>query len=171
MIFSGLFKKKPVELKVGDKAPDFELPSSDVTPIRLSQFLGKKIIVLYFYPKDHTYFCIAESSSFRDHYVEFQEAGAEVVGVSSDTPFSHTGFVAKYKLPFILLSDAENKVRKLYGVPPTLGFIPGRTTFVIDKTGIIRHVFTSQFRYDSHVKMALDVVKNLANPSVVEPVH
>jgi len=159
MIFENLFKQRPVELKIGDKAPDFELPAADGTPVRLSSFFGKKAVVLYFYPMDNTYFCIHESQSFRDNYELFQKAGAEVVGVSSDSPKSHVGFAAKHKLPFILLSDQKSQVRNLYQVPPTLKLIPGRTTYVIDREGIIRHVYTSQFRYDSHVKLALDIVQ------------
>ena len=161
MAFGFLFKKRPVELQVGTQAPDFELPSSDGSPVRLSDFQGKQAVVLYFYPKDNTYFCIAESSSFRDLYLDFKKAGAEIVGVSSDSPFSHAGFSTKYKLPFILLSDQKNTVRELYRVPSTLGLLPGRTTYVIDKAGIIRHAFTSQFRYDSHVKLAMEIVQKL----------
>ncbi len=156
-----LFQRTPVELKVGTNAPDFQAFTQLGLPFQLADHLGNKIIVLYFYPKDHTYFCIHESKMFRDHYEEFKKRGAEVVGVSSDSIESHLGFARKYGLPFPLLSDQNNHIRKLYRVPPTLGLIPGRTTYVIDKKGIIRHVFTSQFQYDSHVKLSLDIVQKL----------
>jgi peroxiredoxin Q/BCP len=145
-------------VKVGDPAPDFTLPSQTTVPVRLSDFKGKKSVVLYFYPKDDTYFCVAESCGFRDAYEVFKDKGAEVIGVSSDNPVSHTRFAAKYKLPFILLSDEKNEVRTLYGVPPTLGVIPGRVTYVIDKQGIVRHVFNSQFNARSHVDQSLAIL-------------
>lgn len=116
--------------------------------------------MLYFYPKDDTYGCIAESCAFRDQYEVFKDAGAEVVGISSDSPASHKAFAAKYRLPFILLSDTGNKVRELYGVPTTMGMIPGRVTYIIDKTGVVRDVFNSQFHPTSHVEQALKIIKS-----------
>jgi peroxiredoxin Q/BCP len=145
-------------VKVGQPAPDFELSSHQDKSVRLSDFRGKKFVVLYFYPKDDTYFCIAESCGFRDSYEVFKDRGAEVIGVSSDNPASHRKFAAKYKLPFILLSDEKNDVRTLYGVPSTLGMIPGRVTYVIDKQGIVRHVFNSQFNAQSHVDQSLAIL-------------
>lgn len=143
-------------------APDFTLPSQVDQPVSLSQYRGKKNVVLYFYPKDDTYNCIVESSEFRDQYEVFKDVGAEVIGVSSDSPESHVKFAEKYKLPFILLSDQSNEVRENYGVSATLGFIPGRVTFVIDKTGIVRHVFNSQFDPKSHVSQSLAILKELS---------
>ncbi|MFN0117990.1 MAG: peroxiredoxin [Elusimicrobiota bacterium] len=156
-MFDFLFKKEP--LKVGELAPDFSLPSQNGNVIRLSQFRERTCVVLYFYPKDNTYGCIAESCDFRDSYEIFKESKVEVIGISSDSPSSHRNFAEKYKLPFILLSDEKNEVRKLYRVPPTMGVIPGRVTFVIDKQGIIRHVFSSQFNPKSHVEEALRIIK------------
>src|SRR6266480_6263061 len=142
-------------VKVGDRAPDFTLPSLTGEPVSLESFLGKKNIVLYFYPKDDTPGCTAEACSFRDSYEAFQEAGAEVVGVSSDSEASHQRFANKYKLPYILLSDKNGELRKKYGVPTTLGFMPGRVTYVIDKEGIVRHIFSSQFAPEQHIVEAI----------------
>jgi len=146
-------------LKAGDQAPDFRLSDQAGKPISLADFRGKKSVVLYFYPKDDTPGCTAESCSFRDSYEVFQEAGAEVIGVSSDSPESHAKFAAKYHLPFRLLSDDGEKVRRLYGVSSTLGLLPGRVTYVIDRRGVIRHVFSSQFRPKKHVEEALQILK------------
>jgi thioredoxin-dependent peroxiredoxin len=149
-------------VKVGDRAPDFTLPSLTGEPVSLESFFGKKNIVLYFYPKDNTAGCTAEACSFRDSYEVFQEAGAEVIGISSDSEASHQQFASKYKLPFILLSDLGGVVRKFYGVPSTLGLLPGRVTYVIDNQGIVRHIFSSQFAPQMHVAEALKVLKELS---------
>src|ERR1043165_7935118 len=124
-------------LKVGDKAPDFTLPKQDGTPVRLQDLLQKAAVVLYFYPQDNTPGCTQEACSFRDSYEAFKEAGAEVVGISSQSAASHQAFSAKHRLPFTLVSDEGAKVRKEYGVPSTLGLLPGRVTYVIDREGII----------------------------------
>ena len=129
--------------------------------MRLSDFRGKKSVVLYFYPKDDTPGCTKEACSFRDSYEAFRDAGAEVIGVSSDNEASHRKFADKFKLPFMLVADAGGAVRKRYGVPATLGLLPGRVTFVIDRDGIVRHVFNSQFQATKHVDEALAVLKRL----------
>jgi peroxiredoxin Q/BCP len=147
-------------VEVGQKAPDFELPDASGTRVRLSDFRGKKAVVLYFYPKDDTPGCTAEACSFRDSYEDFQEAGAEVIGVSSDSASSHEKFARRHKLPFTLLSDADGKVRKQYGVPATLGLLPGRVTFVIDRDGAVRHVFNSQLQATRHVSEALAALES-----------
>ncbi len=149
-------------VKVGDRAPDFTLPSLTGQPVSLESFLGKKIIVLYFYPKDNTPGCTAEACSFRDSYEAFQEAGAEVIGISSDTEKSHQQFANKHRLPFLLLSDLGGVVRKFYGIPATFGLLPGRVTYIIDKQGIVRHIFSSQFAPQMHVAEALKVLKELS---------
>jgi thioredoxin-dependent peroxiredoxin len=150
-------RRKPVD--VGDKAPDFELKDQNGQSLRLSALLGKTV-VLYFYPKDDTYYCVAESIDFRDHYPQFTSGNAEVIGVSSDSSDSHTRFAAKYKLPFRLLSDPGGKLRRLYGVPATLGVIPGRVTYVIDPEGIVRKIVNSQFNPKSHVEEALEALSH-----------
>jgi thioredoxin-dependent peroxiredoxin len=150
---------------VGDEAPDFALPSGSGEHVRLGDLIGEKAVVLYFYPKDDTPGCTAEACSFRDGYEDFVEAGAEVVGVSSDSAESHEQFAATNGLPFILLSDGGGEVRKRYGVPSTLGIFPGRVTYVIDKGGKVRHVFSSQFGATRHVGEALKVVRALNEES------
>jgi peroxiredoxin Q/BCP len=145
-------------VKVGAQAPEFALPDADGKPVRLADLRGKPV-VLYFYPKDDTPGCTKEACSFRDQYQDFQDAGAVVVGVSSDSSESHRKFAQKHKLPFTLLSDAGGKVRKLYGVPATLGLLPGRVTFVIDGEGVVRHVFNSQLAATRHVEEALGTLR------------
>jgi peroxiredoxin Q/BCP len=149
-------------IKIGDRVPDFSLASQSGTTVKLSDFLGKKSVVLYFYPKDDTPGCTAESCGFRDSYEVFSEAGAEVIGISSDSVDSHVRFAAKYNLPFTLLSDQNNQVRKLFGVPATMFILPGRVTYVIDKEGIVRHIFDSMLDFKAHVDEALKTVKSLS---------
>ena len=119
-------------------------------------------MVIYFYPKDDTPGCTKEACSFRDFYEDFNEAGAMVIGISDDSPNTHADFAKKNNLPFTLLSDHGNKVRELLGVPKSLlGLIPGRVTYVIDKKGIVRHVFNSQFNVEKHVHEAIEVLKQI----------
>ncbi len=148
-------------VQVGDTAPDFTLPSQSGETVSLKDFIGKKSVVLYFYPKDDTPGCTAEACAFRDSYEVFKEAGAEVIGVSDDSSASHQKFASKYNLPFILVSDTGKQLRKLYGVPSTLGLLPGRVTYVIDKSGIVRHIFNSQFNFKGHIEEALKTLKDL----------
>jgi peroxiredoxin Q/BCP len=148
-------------IQVGDKAPDFTLPSQSGDQVRLSDRLGEQVVVLYFYPKDETPGCTAEACAFRDSHEVFTEAGAEVIGVSSDSVDKHASFASHHQLPFTLLSDAGGKVRKSYGVPSTLGLLPGRTTYVIDRDGTVKYVFNSQVNIGKHVEDALAVVKRL----------
>lgn len=148
-------------LKVGDAAPDFTLPGQDKKNVSLKDYSGKKIVVLYFYPKDFTPGCTLEACTFRDSYEIFTDAGAEVIGVSADSPESHVKFREEHRLPFLLLSDEKNEVSKLYGVGKMLGLLPNRTTFVIDKTGVIRHIFSSQTDAKKHADEALKIVNEL----------
>lgn len=140
---------------VGDIAPDFTLPSQSGEWVSFSDFLGKKAVVLYFYPKDDTPGCTKEACAFRDEHERFGNLGAEVIGISSDPVRSHERFAHKHKLPFALLSDEGGEVRKLYEVPNTLGLFPGRVTYIVDKEGVVRHVYSSQLGVTKHVKEAL----------------
>ena len=148
-------------VQVGDKAPDFALPSQTGDQVRLSDRLGERVVVLYFYPKDNTRGCTAEACAFRDSHEVFADAGAEVIGISSDSADKHAAFAGQHKLPFTLLSDAGGQVRKSYGVPSVLGMLPGRVTYVIDRTGTVRHVFNSMTNIGGHVSDALTVVRQI----------
>ena len=148
-------------VEVGDPAPDFTLPSQSGDQVRLSDVWHRGPVVLYFYPKDETPGCTTEACTFRDSYEAFKEAGAEVVGVSSDSVTSHESFAAKHRLPFVLLADDGGRVRKQYGVRPTLGILPGRVTYVIDGQGVVRHVFSSQTGVQRHVQEALDALNEI----------
>ena len=143
---------------VGQPAPEFTLPDQDGGAVSLSSLKGGWVVV-YFYPKDDTPGCTAESCSFRDSFEEFSDAGAKVVGISGDSVESHKAFATKHNLPFTLLADTDGSVRKAFGVSKTLGLIPGRVTYVIDPDGVVRHKFSSQFKPKSHIDEALDVIK------------
>ena len=148
------------KIGVGDTAPDFTLPSQSGEEVSLRHFVGrKKAVVLFFYPKDDTPGCAKEACSFRDGYERFEKIDAEVIGISSDSVRSHERFVEKHGLPFVLLSDEGGEVRKLYGVPNTLGLFPGRATYVIDEEGVVRHVFSSQLGVTRHVEQALEALE------------
>jgi peroxiredoxin Q/BCP len=149
-------------IAAGDRAPDFKLHDQKGREVSLSEFRGKKAVVLYFYPKDETPGCTKEACSFRDSYEDFVRAGAEVIGVSGDSVAKHQSFAEHHRLPFTLLADADNALRKAYGVPATLWILPGRVTYVIDKEGVVRHVFDSQLQATRHIDEALAVVKKLA---------
>ncbi|MDG2989802.1 peroxiredoxin [Candidatus Synechococcus calcipolaris G9] len=147
---------------VGDRAPDFSLPSGTGTTIHLQDYIGKKPVVLYFYPKSDTPGCTVQACSFRDAYTVFQELGAEVIGLSNDSVAAQDRFAKNHQLPFILLSDEGNQVRKLYGVPgPIFGMVPGRVTYIIDQEGIVRHIFDSMLNFSAHVDESLKILRQL----------
>lgn len=154
-------------LKVGDPAPKFRLPSNKGEQVSLGEFLGRKNLVLYFYPKDYSAGCTREACTFRDSYSAFKELDAEILGVSPDSRSSHEKFANDEQLPFPLLSDSEGVVSKVYGVRSTLGFIPGRVTFVIDKQGIIRHVYSSQIHAQRHVEEALSALRSMTRATQI----
>ncbi len=149
------------QVQPGSQAPDFTLPDASGKAVRLSDVWQQGPVVLYFYPKDNTRGCTAEACAFRDAYEVFREAGAEVVGVSSDSEASHEKFAAQHNLPFVLLSDAGGEVSKRYGATALFGLMTGRVTFVIDRTGTVRHVFNSMFNAAKHVDEALEVLRTL----------
>jgi len=144
------------KLEVGDTIPSFTLKNQLGVEINIDTFRGKKAMVIYFYPKDDTPGCTKEACKFRDEFEAFTDLDVEVIGISADNVTSHLKFAKKYRLPFTLLSDTKNKVRKLFGVPKSmLGLIPGRVTYVINRDGIIIHIFNSQFGAEKHIKEAL----------------
>jgi len=142
------------KVQVGDTAPDFTLSTQSGAPVSLRDLLVEKDVVLYFYPRDNTAVCTAEACTFRDTYELFKDAGAEVIGISSDSVESHQQFAAAHELPFLLLSDTDGLIRKRYGVPTAFG-LPGRVTYVIDRQGVVRHICFSQFTSQKHVDEAL----------------
>jgi peroxiredoxin Q/BCP len=149
-------------LKIGDKAPDISLPDQNQHIVRLGDFEGKQILVVYFYPKDGTTGCTAESCSFRDSYAAFSRHGAQVLGISQDGAASHQKFIADHSLPFPLLSDVDGTAAKSFGLKKTLGIIPARVTFVIDKQGIVQGAYSSQLKMKGHSEDALDVVQRIS---------
>lgn len=148
-------------LKVGDIVPNFTAQTTDGSFFNSTEYIGKKTIVVYFYPKDNTRVCTVQACSFRDQYEDFKVFGAEVIGVSSDSISSHQKFAKQYRLPFILLSDSKKQLRKLFGVSnDLLGILPGRVTYVIDSQGKIQLVFDSMSG-PIHIKKALDCIKKM----------
>lgn len=147
-------------LKIGDKIPAFSAVDTNGNLFDSKDVVGKKAAVIYFYPKDNTRVCTEQACSFRDQYEEFKALGAEVIGISSDSLKSHQNFASRYKLPFILLSDSDKKLRKLFGVPnDLLGLIPGRVTYIADKEGIVQLIFNSMSG-KIHIEKALAFLQN-----------
>jgi peroxiredoxin Q/BCP len=152
------------KLQPGQPAPDFELSDQRSNTVRLSSLRGLSAVVLFFYPKDDTSGCTREACGFRDDYARFQNASAQIFGISSDSVDSHARFAAKFRLPYQLLSDPKGRIRKLYGATGMLaGLIPARVTFVIDRDGIIRHIYSSQSQFQQHVTEALAAIDNGAS--------
>jgi peroxiredoxin Q/BCP len=150
-------------IKVGDLVNHFTAVTADGSSFDSKDYVGKQPLVIYFYPKDNTSVCTAQACSFRDQYEDFKLLGAEVIGVSSDSIQSHQKFAKQYRLPFILLSDSEKQLRKLFGVPnDLLGLIPGRVTYVIDNKGKVQLIFNS-LAGPIHIKKALECVKKISD--------
>ena len=152
-----------MDLKVGDKIPNFKAKDTNGNDFDSQNLVGLKPLVIYFYPKDNTPGCTAQACSFRDQYEDFKDLGAEVIGISSDSIASHQEFTEHYKLPFLLLSDSDKKIKKLFGVhSKILGLLPGRVTYVADKNGIIQLIFDSMLA-TKHMSKALETVKRLVS--------
>jgi len=148
---------------VGDKAPDFALKAQDGRTVTLHDYAGKSNVVVYFYPKDFTVGCTAEAKAFSENYDEVLKIGAEVIGISSDTQETHGRFAESCHVKFLLLSDEGGKVREAYGVKTSLGLIPGRVTFVIDKAGVVRRIYSSQLNPARHVSEAVEALKTIGS--------
>ncbi|KAL9224184.1 hypothetical protein vseg_000246 [Gypsophila vaccaria] len=145
----------------GSMPPAFNLKDQDGKSVSLSKFKGKPVIV-YFYPADETPGCTKQACAFRDSYEKFKKAGAEVVGISGDDVASHKSFKQKYRLPYTLLSDEGNRIRKEWGVPSDLfGALPGRQTYVLDRNGVVRLVYNNQFQPEKHIDETLKFLQNL----------
>lgn len=148
-------------LKVGDIIPEFTAQDAYGNVFKSENIIGKSPVVIYFYPKDDTPGCTAQACGFRDNYEIFKEHGAEVIGISSDTVIAHENFASKYKLPFTLLSDSDNKIRNVFGVQSDFfGLIPGRVTYVVDNNGIIVMIFDSILA-SKHIVKALNAIKKI----------
>jgi thioredoxin-dependent peroxiredoxin len=148
-------------LAVGQPAPDVTLSDQDGKRVSLQALWRRGPLVVYFYPQDETPGCTKEACAFRDAYEVFSDAGATVVGISSDPVESHRRFAARHRLPFVLLADEQDEARAQFGVPRTLGLLGGRVTFVIDREGTVRKVFSSQLFAARHVTEALATVEGL----------
>ncbi len=151
----------PNNVILDEVAPDFSLKDQNGKTVKLSDYKGKKNVVVYFYPKDNTPICTKESCSFRDAYEKFKDMGAEVIGISSDSVESHKNFAKEHKLPFTLLSDVNSELREAWGVPKTAKILPGRVTYVIDKKGVVKHIFNSAMDSTKHMEEAKAVLEKL----------
>ena len=147
---------KPI--KPGDYIPDFSLKDQDGNLLEISNYLGKKKLVIFFYPQDGSLNCTKEACYFRDLSDVFEEADAIVIGISSQSVESHKEFAEKNRLKYTLLSDHGNNVRKLFGVPGRVfGLIPGRVTYVADRSGRVVYIFDSQTETQRHADEALKI--------------
>lgn len=150
-----------IKVKAGDRAPDFEGPTSDGSRLGLKDFAGKKNVVLYFYPKDDTPGCTREACSFRDSLQPIRNMSAEIVGVSLDSIQSHDSFAKKYSLPFPLISDKDKRVATAYGVLRDIGLSTNRVTFIIDKKGKVAKIFP-KVDVSKHTEEVVSALKELA---------
>lgn len=149
-------------LQIGDNCPIFSLENQEGKIINMTDFIGQKILVIYFYPKDDTSGCTKEACSFRDSHEAFKDLGCEVFGISSDSASSHLKFATKNRLTFNLLADTKQEVRNTFGVPRSLfGLISGRVTYIIDLKGEIRGIYNSMTDTEGHITKALDLVKTV----------
>jgi len=150
------------KIEVGSEIPEFALENQFGETFNIGDYVGKKNLVIYFYPKDDTPGCTKEACSFRDQFAVFEDADAMIIGVSSQSVDSHLKFAEKYNLNYTLLADVNKEVRKLFGVPADIfGLIPGRVTYIVNKEGKVVYVFNSQTKAEEHVNEALAVIKNL----------
>ena len=154
------FNSDMEKLAVGSSIPSFALKDQNGNLFDINSVLGKKNLVIYFYPKDDSPGCTKEACSFRDQFEVFAEADAVIIGISSQSVASHKDFAEKYRLNYTLLSDEGNKISSLFGVPTNLfGLIPGRVTYVVNKEGKVIYLFNSQLNAEGHVQEALKILK------------
>ncbi len=150
-------------LKVGDPVPSFTLPDQNGKPFNVGDYIGKKILVIYFYPKDESPVCTKEACAFRDKYEDFTQKGALVIGINSGTVESHKAFLEHYHLPFLLLSDTGNKVLEQFGVKSAF-FMTGRETFVIDLGGKVAFTYNSMLKGTRHMEETLAFIEKMQHP-------
>ena len=149
---------RPVNREIGDTLPLFTLKDQDNSDFSIAEYIGKKKLVIYFYPKDESPVCTKEACAFRDSYAQYTDAGAVVVGINSAPVASHKAFAEKNRLPFTLLSDPGNEVLKQFGIKNVL-FITGRETFVIGLSGKVEFKFRGFLKGDEHSQQVLSFLK------------
>jgi peroxiredoxin Q/BCP len=155
------------KIQVGDMIPAFALKDQNGNDFYIASLLGRKKLVIFFYPQDGSLNCTKEACYFRDLSDVFDEVDAIVIGISSQSVESHKEFAEKNQLKYTLLSDNENKVRKLFGVPGRVfGLIPGRVTYVIDQSGKVVYIFDSQTETQRHADEALKICLLLKRTNV-----
>lgn len=143
-------------LKIGDKIPLFELKDQHGELFKIADILGKKHILIYFYPMDESPGCTTEACTFRDNMDKFDDLNCTVIGISKDRPSNHKSFAENHALPYTLLSDHNKAVRKQFGVKDVIpGILPGRKTYLINLEGKITHIFEYQFKPKKHVLESL----------------
>ncbi len=148
-------------LEIGDKVPPFELLDQNGASFVSTSVIGKQVVVIYFYPKDDTPGCTKQACRFRDEFEAFSDLNVKVIGISKGSVESHKAFEVKYQLPFTLLADVDNQVRKLFGVPKSaLGLFPGRVTYIVDNQGVIQYVFDDMMHAEKHIDEALKFLKS-----------
>lgn len=156
------YSKNMEKILVGSTVPSFELKDQYGNLFKLDSVLGKKNLVIYFYPKDDTPGCTAQACEFRDQFEVFKDADAMIIGISEQSVESHLSFAKKHNLNFTLLSDNDNKVRKMFDVPTNLfGLIAGRVTYIVNKEGKVIFTFNSQKQATKHVSEALRILNEI----------
>ncbi len=148
-------------LQEGERAPVFKLLDQEGKEVDMAAHIGKKVLVVYFYPKDFTSGCTMQARAFREMYEAFQKEGAEIFGISGDSVETHKKFAIEHELPFTLLSDPGNRVRDMFGAYG-VAHVVGRVTYVVDKDGVIRMVFSSNIQPKDHVERSIEKVRELA---------
>jgi peroxiredoxin Q/BCP len=153
---------KKSKIQIGDNVPNFTLKDQNNNDFSIANYIGKKAMIIYFYPKDDTPGCTKEACSFRDEFEDFNDLNAKVIGISSDNVKSHKKFAEKYNLPFTLLADTNKDVQKLFGVPKSfLGLIPGRVTYIIAKNGEVKYIFNNFSNTEKHIVEAKRILKSI----------
>ncbi len=150
-------------LKIGDNLPEFSLYNQS-NELILSTSFKKKILIIFFYPKDHSPGCTREVCGFRDSYSELKNINTEIIGISSDSIANHQKFAKNFYIYYNLLSDYKKKVRKLFGVPKNFfGLLPGRVTYIFNPNGKLLKIINSQFDINSHITISKKIIKNYKN--------
>jgi thioredoxin-dependent peroxiredoxin len=155
-------------IQIGDIIPSFTLKDQYSNDFDISNLLGRKKLVIFFYPQDGSLNCTKEACYFRDLSDVFDEVDATIIGISSQSVESHKDFAEKNRLKYTLLSDTGNHVRRLLGVPGNVfGLIPGRVTYVADRSGKVVYIFNSQTETQRHADEALKICLLLKKTDMV----